>query len=207
MCIYVHFFQLGVLPVISLVDGSVQLPGLTGSEFSTKRSPAHLSLSGGEEDSPVTAFILGEMLVQPSKGLSLAHPDHLPFPLNPYSFFLCEKYLLSFNRRENNHVRWVVFPFSIPMRCLGALLARWDYFFFSFFPPFFPPPQLLGRSFTLQLHLRTGCCRRWQVHSCLFPAAGIQRWSSRRGVTPANPSKKKKKKYPRPKLSWILPCS
>lgn len=138
MCIYVHFFQLGVLPVISLVDGSVQLPGLTVSEFSTKRSPAHLSLSGGEEDSPVTAFILGEMLVQPSKGLSLAHPDHLPFPLNPYSFFLCEKYLLSFNRRENNHVRWVVFPFSIPMRCLGALLARWDYFFFLF-PPFFPP--------------------------------------------------------------------
>lgn len=79
-------------------------------------------------------------------------------------------------------------------------------FFFSFFPPFFPPPQLLGRSFTLQLHLRTGCCRRWQVHSCLFPAAGIQRWSSRRGVTPANPSKKKKKSTQGPNFPGSCPA-
>lgn len=34
VCIYVHFFQLSVLPVISLVDGSVQLLGLSVSEFS-----------------------------------------------------------------------------------------------------------------------------------------------------------------------------
>lgn len=158
------------------------------------RSPAPFSLSGGDDDSPVTVITSGEMLVQPGEGLSLVHPYHLPFPLSPYLFFLCEKYLLSFSRRENNHVRWVIFPFSIPMRCLGALLARWDFIFFFFFflfPHFFPPPQLLGRSFTLQLHPRTRCCRRWQVHSCLFPAAGIQQWSSRRGVTPANLSKKK----------------
>lgn len=71
------------------------------------------------------------------------------------------------------------------------------YFFFLFsLSPFFPPPQLLGRSFTLQLHPRTRCCRRWQVHSCLFPAAGIQQWSSRRGVTPANLSKKKSTQAP-----------
>lgn len=107
-------------------------------------SLAHFSLSAAEDDSPVTATTLGEMLVQPNKGLSLVHPDHLPFPLSPDSFFLCEKYLLSFNRRENNHVRWVVFPFSIPMRCLGALLARWDSIFLSFFPPFFSLPSSLG---------------------------------------------------------------
>lgn len=97
-------------------------------------SPAHFSLSGGVDDSPVAVITLGEMLVQPGEGLSLVHPDHLPFPLSPCSFFLWEKYLLSFNRRENNHVRWVVFPFSIPMRCLGALPARWDSIFFSFSP-------------------------------------------------------------------------
>lgn len=107
MCIYiyVHFFQLSVLPVISLVDGSVHLPGLSVSEFFHLNSPAHFSLSGGYDDSLVTVITLGEMLVQPSKGLSLVHPDHLPFPLSPYLFFLHEKYLLSFNRRENNHVR------------------------------------------------------------------------------------------------------
>lgn len=103
------------------------------------RSPAPFSLSGGDDDSPVTVITSGEMLVQPGEGLSLVHPDHLPFPLSPYLFFLCEKYLLSFSRRENNHVRWVIFPFSIPMRCLGALLARWDFIFFFLisFSPFF----------------------------------------------------------------------
>lgn len=35
LCVYVLFFQLSVLPVISLVDGSVHLPGLSVSEFST----------------------------------------------------------------------------------------------------------------------------------------------------------------------------
>lgn len=54
-------------------------------------SPAPFSLSGGDDDSPVTVITSGEMLVQPGEGLSLLHPDHLPFPLSPYSFFLCEK--------------------------------------------------------------------------------------------------------------------